>query len=198
MGKRLTLEDFKNRYGKNFSPHVELIATRVVERVPGERFSVGVVLCKIHGEQEACIGFLQYTRVGCPLCGKAARGSRVKAEITNENCRIYVVIVEVFGIQSIKVGITKNAVDTRLGKDVSQVLIDELLPEWDAALIEGMVHKSQTFIAQRDESIRKEAQTWGTSWGGQAECYRLEARENICIFVKSIIEACKNRDSWVG
>ncbi|MPR31166.1 hypothetical protein FS320_41290 [Microvirga tunisiensis] len=141
-----------------------------------------IIECEKHGQDRVPKGYL--TRKGshgCPQCGDERVGyteHRLKHLLATgergEPCRIGVMDVEVFGIQSVKVGFTSRTLEARYGIALKAIHFSAQLDEIDAIALETEIHSQ--FNRQSDLRILKAGMRNGGRWGGDTECYWPGAR----------------------
>jgi hypothetical protein len=163
-----------------------------------------IIECEEHGQDRVPKGYL--TREGghgCPRCGDERVGyteHRLKRLLVTgergEPCWIGIMDVEVFGIQSVKVGFTSRTLEARYGIALKAIHFSAQLDEIDAIALETEIHSQ--FNQQSDLRILKAGMRNGERWRGDTECYWPQARSAIIEFTKGRIALLEKEkpDYW--
>lgn len=149
--------------------------------------------CASHGKRDVRPAYLRRSSHKCPDCGNENVGQgayRLRRLLdTGEDGRpTWVVIgeVEVFGIRSVKVGITSRTLLARYSWYLKKTFFSARLREIDALVIENRVHR--TFVRHKDPRILKAGMRNGNRWSGDTECYWPKRRREIEAFVREFVE----------
>ena len=104
--------------------------------------------CDIHGSIFTTKGYLTRSPHKCPNCGKDSMGyagNRLKTLVEKNSLGratfIGVMSVEVFGIQSIKVGVTTRTLQDRYKWNLKTIHFSAQLHEIDAYVLENQIHR---------------------------------------------------------
>lgn len=163
-----------------------------------------VVGCGVHAKVTVRVTSLKRERShGCPICGKSAFGyasARIKyLEETGEQGRpttIGLMEVEVFGLKSVKLGITTRGLLARYRDDLRAILFEAILPELDALRLEQTLHAE--YQSRRDTRIEKAGMRGGARWPGDQELYFASVAKLIRQDLIAAVEALSagNKDYW--
>lgn len=201
---RLTFDAVREMYGKSLPPHVEILS---IEHTPNKP-AVITVGCDIHGESKVLVGYLRRSANQrghfCPRCGDEAigyAGYRLRRLLEKGQVGrptwLGVMEVEVFGISSLKVGISTRPLTERYGSDLKAIYFSALLPERDALLIENEIHRS--FKEFSDKRILNAGMRNGKRWSGDTECYFFKAQSGILDTVnKRLNEVERNTFDYIS
>ena len=91
--------------------------------------------------------------------------------------------MNIFGISTLKVGITSRTLESRYGEVLNEILYSKKLPELDAIVLENRIKLN--FSKFSDKSIIKAGMRHGKRWQGDTECYYLKSKELIIDYCKS-------------
>lgn len=156
------------------------------------RLSKVRICCEIHGEQVATKGYLKRSQFKCPKCGDESigyAGHRLKALIdANKKGRptyIGAMEVEVFGIKSLKVGVTTRTLEERYKWNLKKIHFSARIDEIDAYILENRIHRA--FMKNHDLRILMAGMRSGERWSGDTECYWHDKLDDIIKFIKDYI-----------
>jgi hypothetical protein len=93
--------------------------------------------------------------------------------------------VEVFGIESIKVGVTTRTLKERYKWNLKKIYFSAQLSEVDAYILENQIHRY--FKKQHDLRILMAGMRTGERWSGDTECYWHDRLDEIIEFVRNYI-----------
>jgi hypothetical protein len=93
--------------------------------------------------------------------------------------------VEVFGIESIKVGVTTRSLTERYKWNLKQIFFSAQLTEVDAYILENQIHRR--FKKNHDLRILMAGMRNGERWSGDTECYWHDRLDEIIEFIKTYI-----------
>lgn len=153
------------------------------------RLSKVRISCEIHGEQLTTKGYLKRSQFKCPKCGDESigyAGHRLKALIdANQKGRptfIGAMEVEVFGIKSLKVGVTTRTLQERYKWNLKKIHFSVQIDEIDAYVLENRIHRA--FLKNHDLRILMAGMRNGERWSGDTECYWHDKLDDIIKFIK--------------
>ena len=143
-------------------------------------------------EQVATKGYLKRSQFKCPKCGDESigyAGHRLKALIdANQKGRptyIGAMEVEVFGIKSLKVGVTTRTLEERYKWNLKKIHFSARIDEIDAYILENRIHRA--FMKNHDLRILMAGMRSGERWSGDTECYWHDKLDDIIKFIKDYI-----------
>jgi len=155
--------------------------------------------CDIHGEYSTTKGYLKRSEHKCPSCGNESTGyagNRLKklfeAKEKGRPTYIGVMTIEVFGITSLKVGVTTRTLLDRYKWNLKKIHYSAQLYETDAYILENQIHRQ--FNAHHDLRILMAGMRNGKRWSGDTECYWQERLNEITSFAENYINEIKNID----
>ena len=161
--------------------------------------SVIKINCEYHGESILTKGALQRSILKCPTCGKETRGYagyRLKRLVeTNSSGRptfLGVMEVEVFGICSLKVGVTTRSFEKRYLWNLKTVHFSTQISERDAYVLENRIHRE--FKEAHDQRIFKAGLRSGQRWPGDTECYFRRNKDEIVYFIQEYLRKAEILD----
>jgi hypothetical protein len=93
--------------------------------------------------------------------------------------------VEVFGIKSLKVGVTTRSLEERYKWNLKKIYFSVKLDEIDAYILENRIHRE--FIKNHDLRILMAGMRNGARWSGDTECYWQDKLDEIINFIKDYI-----------
>ncbi len=195
---RLTLDDIKEKFADVLPSHVTVVG---VTHSPNKPAMV-TIQCDIHGDKPVLVGYLTRSANGngyfCPKCGDENVGyaaQRLRRLLdTGEEGRptwIGVMEVEVYGVRSLKVGVSTRPLTDRYGINLKTIYFSAKLPERDALLIENEIHRS--FTEYSDKRILFAGMRIGRRWGGDTECYLFKAQAPIMSLIKQRLNEVERR-----
>lgn len=204
-GKRRTLDNIISKYGYKMPTHVLIkdIIREERELKDGHiKTSLFIIIdCEVHGTQKVTYPYIsnKYT-YGCPQCGLERKGytpARLADLLRNPQLdrptEIGIMTVEVFGIESIKVGITIRTLEERYKWDLRKVHFRWKTTETTAILMENELHR--TFRSIADTRVFKAGMRSGQRWGGDTELYFPKHLDRILSFARNLLE--RYRDGHV-
>ena len=152
-----------------------------------------IATCETHGRFETTVGYLNKSEHKCPKCGLehiGYAGHRLQRLIEDGKrgrpTQIAVMEIEVFGISSMKVGVTVRTLEERYKWHLKRVFCSVRIDEIDAYILENQIRRQ--FGQFQDLRILKAGMRSGMRWSGDTECYRFEVREEICDFISSFLQ----------
>lgn len=152
-----------------------------------------VASCAVHGRFETTVGYLNRSEHKCPKCGLEHIGYAghrlqrlVKDGKRGRPTQIAVMEIDVFGISSMKVGVTVRTLEERYKWYLKKVFCSVRIDEIDAYILENQIRRK--FGKYQDLRILKAGMRSGERWSGDTECYRFEAREEICEFISNFLK----------
>ncbi len=93
--------------------------------------------------------------------------------------------VEVFGIRSLKVGVTTRTLQERYKWNLKKIHFSAQLDEIDAYVLENRIHRA--FKKNHDLRILMSGMRNGERWSGDTECYWRDKLDEIISFVNDYI-----------
>jgi hypothetical protein len=100
--------------------------------------------------------------------------------------------IEVFGIESIKVGVTTRTLAERYKWNLKKIYFSAQLSEVDAYILENQIHRK--FKKQHDLRILMAGMRNGERWSGDTECYWHDRLDEIIEFVQSYLDDTSSID----
>lgn len=129
---RLRIENVVTEFDSELPENVKILGLEFDEI---SRLSKVRISCEIHGEQVTTKGYLKRSQFKCPKCGDESigyAGHRLKALIdANQKGRstyIGAMEVEVFGIKSLKVGVTIRIGQVVLHNEILSLICEDHIP----------------------------------------------------------------------
>ena len=151
--------------------HIELKEVTFDEQ---SRTTLLMLDCKHHGVQRVSKGYLSSSPHKCPACGRNATGyasHRLNELVRNNEAgaatNLVILEVEVFGIRTLKVGITTRKIADRYQWYAKEIHFVAQLPERDAIIIEQRIKSG--FSSEADGRILKAGMRNGKRWSGDRE-----------------------------
>ena len=161
--------------------------------------SVKVIIdCEIHGKQkDVSFRYLARSEYSCPLCGKEHQGyaSHRLLKLLDKGQQgkptfLGVMEVEVFGIHSLKVGVTTRTLEERYAYNLKKIFYYIKVNEIDAYVLENKIHRK--FNEYHDLRILKKGMRQKERWAGDTECYVFKIKEPIINFIRDYLVQTKN------
>ncbi len=187
---RLTIEKTNREFRELLPENITILSVGFDEN---RKTSYVKINCEIHGEQLTTKGYLKRSQYKCPSCGHESigyAGNRLKALIESgikgRPTYIGVMSIEVFGIESIKVGVTTRSLEERYKWNLKNIYFSAQLSEVDAYILENQIHRK--FKKNHDLRIFMAGMRNGKRWSGDTECYWSDRLEEIIEFIKSYID----------
>jgi hypothetical protein len=188
---RLTEERVGQQLSTLLPDHIEILSVRFDSM---KRMSSVSATCHVHGEFETTMGYLKRSEHKCPKCGLehiGYAGHRLDRLIAKgERGRptyLAVMEIEVFGITSMKVGVTVRTLEERYRWHLRKIFCSVQIDEVDAYILENQVRRK--FGNYQDLRIMKAGMRSGERWSGDTECYRFEVKDEILQFINQFIQA---------
>lgn len=148
--------------------------------------------CKTHGLFKITKGSLKNSVHGCDDCANLERGFAAQrlAKLMREGemekpCRIVLLVVDVFGIKSLKIGVTTRTIKDRYGEHVHKIIDEFLTSERVAYTIEKALLKK--FMLYKDNRIRAFGIERDSRWVGDTELFHVEYLEEISFDLKKLV-----------
>lgn len=186
---RLRIEEVHKAFEGELPENVRILG---LESDEIQQLSKVRISCEIHGEQITTKGYLKRSQFKCPKCGDESigyAGHRLKALIdANQKGRptfIGVMEVEVFGIKSLKVGVTTRTLEERYKWNLKKIYFSSQVDEIDAYILENRIHRA--FIESHDLRILMAGMRNGKRWSGDTECYWHDKLGDIIKFINAYI-----------
>jgi len=193
---RLSIDQIRQEFDSNLPEHVKIVSVNYDENFKSTRIKG---ICDIHGEFETTKGSLKRSEHKCPNCGKESigyAGNRLRTLVQSDSrgrpTYIGVMSISVFGIDSIKVGVTTRTLQERYRWNLKEVLFSARLFELDAYILENRIHRH--FKRHHDLRILKAGMRNGERWSGDTECYWDDKVEEIIKFIENYITNTSNVD----
>lgn len=186
---RLRIEDVIAEFEGELPENVKILRLEFDEV---SKLSKVRIVCEIHGEQLTTKGYLKRSQFKCPKCGDESigyAGHRLKALIdANQKGRptfIGAMEVEVFGIKSLKVGVTTRTLQERYKWNLKKIHFSAQIDEIDAYVLENRIHRA--FMKNHDLRILMAGMRNGERWSGDTECYWHDKLDDIINFIQDYI-----------
>ncbi|MEW9581398.1 hypothetical protein ABQJ48_07370 [Paraburkholderia sp. DGU8] len=199
-GLRLKEDKLRDELEGTLPGHVQFLGALFDESRRATKIRIH---CEHHGEQWVVAAYLRKSSYKCPDCGTENVGHgayrlRRLLQKGEDGRRTWLVVgeVEVFGIRSLKVGITSRTLAERYSWYLKKTFFSARLREIDALVLENRVHR--TFAQFSDRRIFLAGMRNGKRWSGDTECYWLKRRAKIEAFVREFVEelAVQTPDYW--
>lgn len=162
------------------------------------------VECSKHGLFIVAAAYLRKSAYKCPSCGNEQCGyaeSRIRSllatGVKGVETTLGVMEVEVYGVRTLKVGISRRGLEQRYRWDLRSIYFSTVLNELDALLLETKVHNH--FVSHRDDRLMKAGMRNKKRWAGDTECYRFNTKKLIIDFLNQELKKIRldlNRDYW--
>ena len=193
---RLTLKDVNEDFENLLPENITILSLDFDEESRSSRIKVN---CDIHGEYVTTKGYLKRSEHKCPSCGNESigyAGHRLKSLLATgtkgRETYIGVMSVEVFGIESIKVGVTTRSLTERYKWNLKQIFFSAQLTEVDAYILENQIHRR--FKKNHDLRILMAGMRNGERWSGDTECYWHDRLDEIIEFIKEYLNDTSSID----
>lgn len=149
--------------------------------------------CDLHGDFSLRKGTAEKARYFCPKCANAHAGYAgqklkrlIAADDDGADTWIAVMEVEVFGVKSLKVGVTTRSLEQRYKWYLKAIFFKCMTTERVAYIVEQLVHRE--FLRKHDRRIFLAGLRAGKRWAGDTETYYLSAKDEIVAFVQNALE----------
>lgn len=189
------LEEIKAHAGQNF-PGLNLSSSVYINMHTPMEF-----VCTYHGAQQRNpVEFLNSPR-GCVQCARDElgwSGTRIRQltsgdpKFLSRSTKLAVMSVEVFGIESLKVGITTRSLEQRYREALKIIWYSVELDELDALMLELLVKRE--FERHQDKRIYKAGMRAGDRWSGDTEIYWPTKKDEIISFIEARVSELTNDD----
>ncbi len=186
---RLRIDEVISEFEGELPDNIKILGIEVDEKT---RYSKVRISCDIHGEHLTTKGYLKRSQFKCPKCGDESvgyAGHRLKALIDAKQkgkpTYIGAMEVEVFGIKSLKVGVTTRTLEERYKWNLKKIHFSAQLNEIDAYILENRIHRE--FMKNHDLRILMAGMRNGERWSGDTECYWHDKLDEIIEFIKDYI-----------
>ncbi len=193
---RLIIDQIQIEFEGILPEHIKIMSVAYDERTKSSKIQA---ICEIHGEFETTKGYLKRSEHKCPDCGNESigyAGNRLKALVQSESkgrpTYVGVMSVLVFGIDSIKVGVTTRTLEERYKWHLKKVFFSVRLSEVDAYILENRIHRH--FRSSHDLRILKAGMRNGERWSGDTECYWIDKLDEIIQFIETYIQNLNDID----
>lgn len=193
---RLVDADVFSELSKTLPEHIKIESVEFDEQTRSSRIKIH---CDIHGSIFTTKGYLTRSPHKCPNCGKDSMGyagNRLKTLVEKNSIGratfIGVMSVEVFGIQSIKVGVTTRTLQDRYKWNLKTIHFSAQLHEIDAYVLENQIHRK--FIKNHDLRILMAGMRSGERWAGDTECYWENKLDEITDFIREYLNEIEPRN----
>jgi len=191
---RLSMEDVISDLLEDLPDNVKILGVEFDEKTQSSKVRIN---CDIHGQQLTTKGYLRRSQYKCPKCGDESvgyAGHRLKSliETNNKGRPTYIgaMEVEVFGIKSLKVGVTTRTLQERYKWNLKKIHFSAQLDEIDAYVLENRIHRA--FTKNHDLRILMAGMRSGERWSGDTECYWHDKLDEIIAFIKDYIKNSQN------
>lgn len=171
--------------------HIKVLS---IEFDVDKRASKVLANCELHGDYETTTAYLRRSEHKCPKCGHefiGYAGHRLQKLLEKgEQGRptyLGVMEVEVFGVASLKVGVTARTLEERYKWYLKHIFLSVQLSEVHAYILENQIKRA--FGAFQDSRILKAGMRAGERWNGDTECYRFVAKEQILTFIHDFVSS---------
>jgi predicted RNA-binding Zn-ribbon protein involved in translation (DUF1610 family) len=193
---RLRIEDVKEEFKDLLPDNITILSVEFDEVERSSRIKSN---CDIHGENITTKGYLKRSEHKCPNCGNESigyAGHRLRSLLASGTkgraTYIGVMSIEVFGIESLKVGVTTRTLAERYKWNLKKIYFSAQLTEIDAYVLENQIHRK--FKKQHDLRILMAGMRNGERWSGDTECYWHDRLDEIIEFVKSYLNDTSSID----
>lgn len=187
-GRRHETENLIALYQEQLPDHIHIIA-----RDETEGSFKAQMLCDLHGEFTTNITTLRNGSYLCPECKRRNSGytSQRLQRLIEEHSRgkstwLGIMRVNVFGIDSLKVGVTIRSLEERYKWYLKEIYYAVQLDEVTAYTFESMI--LDQFYDHRDLRIFKKGMRQGERWSGDTELLYLSQRQKVENALKNLLE----------
>ncbi|NRP57977.1 hypothetical protein XMA127_001980 [Marinobacterium sp. xm-a-127] len=187
-GRRHETEDLIALYQEQLPDHIHIIAR---DQTAGS--FKAQMLCDLHGKFTTNITTLRNGSYMCPECKRRNSGytSQRLQRLIEEKSRgkstwLGIMRVNVFGIDSLKVGVTIRSLDERYKWYLKEIYYAVQLDEVTAYTFESML--LEQFYDYRDLRIFKKGMRQGERWSGDTELLYLSQRQKVEDALKNQLE----------
>jgi len=164
----------------------------------GYRNTKVICSCDKHGIFKITKGSLKRSTYRCQDCANLERGyaaqrlaKLVKANDLGKACHIGLMKVKVFGVTSLKLGVTTRTLQDRYKDALVEIFTDLVLPERLAYTIERIL--LDKFLAVKDKRIKAIGVNQNNRWAGDTELFRLDKHEAINFALKQEVVKQKTK-----
>jgi hypothetical protein len=184
---RLSKERVIDEFTDLLPEHIRVLSLRFDNVL---KKSVVSAECDFHGSFETTASYLRKSTHKCPRCGQeniGYAGHKLQRLIENKErgkpTYLGVLEVSVFGIDSLKVGVTTRTLEERYKWHLKKIFFSIQLDEIDAYIIENQIRRE--FQHAQDLRILKAGMRSGERWSGDTECYWFKCRDEIISFIRN-------------
>lgn len=159
-------------------------------------------ICPYHGKQMRLARSLLSSYHGCPACGNEQvgyAGYRLRRLmscdplIKSRPTRIALMKMNVWGIETYKLGVTTRTLEARYRESLVKVYYETVLNEIDALMLEHLLHVK--YRADQDSRVKNKGMRDGRRWAGDEELYFKRAVKPILADLKFHVQAMSEKDS---
>ena len=193
---RLRIEDVKEEFKDLLPDNITILSVEFDEVARSSRIKIN---CDIHGEHITTKGYLKRSEHKCPSCGNESIGyagyrlrSLLASGAKGRRTYIGVMSIEVFGIESLKVGVTTRTLTERYKWNLKKIHFSAQLTEVDAYILENQIHRK--FKKQHDLRILMAGMRNGERWSGDTECYWNDRLGEIIEFIQRYLNDISSID----
>lgn len=189
INKRLNKNDVENELNQILPEHIRFIDLRFDKNKKTTKISIH---CAVHGNLDVDLAYLRNSAHKCPKCGRDECGytsTKLKKLLDRNEIGkptfLGVMEIEVFGIRTLKVGISTRSLEQRYAWHLKTIFFSMQLPEVDAYIMENDIHKK--FDKHHDKRLVLQGMRNGARWAGDTECYWLDKKDEIIDYIKNIL-----------
>lgn len=158
-----------------------------------------ILRCEEHGAFIVDKAHLKRSNYYCLECAKLHRGyagyrlqKLVDGTIKDTGAYFGVMKINVFNIESLKVGISKRKLTQRYLWNLKEIFFEAFISEKHAIALE--IDIAKTFSEHKDDRIRKAGMRHGERWGGDTECYWSKQRDAIIEYAQHMLQCYKKTE----
>jgi hypothetical protein len=189
---RLTNEDIE----LHLPDHITFEKLYFDESIKASRM---ILRCEEHGAFIVDKAHLKRSNYYCIECAKLHRGyagyrlqKLVDGTMKDTGAYFGVMKINVFNIESLKVGISKRKLTQRYLWNLKEIFFEAFIPEKQAIALE--IDIAKTFSKHKDDRIRKAGMRSGERWAGDTECYWLKQRDAIIEYARGMINFYRKQE----
>ena len=188
-------EKIKNYYEK--FKHIKLLSLKT-------KLGTGTeikIKCKYHGELNMPLRYFRNDNqhFGCKDCGErflSFDGKRIsnllESKTDNETVNFGCLKLEVFEQETLKIGISKNKLQSRYSRNLKEILFQDSLDNLSALLFENEIKRK--FLSFSDKKLIDTGKKMKNRFQGDTECFEINKQKKIIEWIQKRIKDYKNKN----
>jgi DNA-directed RNA polymerase subunit M/transcription elongation factor TFIIS len=195
--KRLSKNEIENELKEILPEHIKFVDLNFSQDKKTTKIKIN---CLEHGEMSVDLAYLRNSAHKCPRCGRDECGytsAKLKRLLERNELGkptyLGVMEVEVFGIRTLKVGVSTQSLEKRYAWYLKTIFFSVQLPEVDAYIMENDMHKK--FDKHHDKRLVLQGMKNGARWAGDTECYWLDKKDEIIKYIRKILPIIQSGNS---